>query len=647
MRSDSRYVSYLFRGLVAAAGLVILAGCGGGSSSSTTPTSTPSISLSPSSLTFSGQFVGTTSTAQSVTVSNPGTATLTFSGIAASGDFAETNTCGTGIAASGICTVDVTFTPTATGARTGTLTITDNASGSPHTVSLAGTGTSVSLSPTSLIFTGVTVSQTSAPQTVTLHNTNSSALAISSVAITSGSPQFAETNTCGASVAASGSCQINVTYTPSATGTVTGTLTVTDNADGSAGSTQVVNLSGTSTGSNSVPVSVNFGPNGYTTTAESYYNGIFTSVTVCEPGTSTCATVPNVLVDTGSSGLRLLSSAVTGVTLPQINDGQGDNLDECYEFGSFNYTWGPVDMATVQLGGEVASQVPAASGGTANAGIPIQLIASGTPPAQALASCTFDGGLNMNTVGILGANGILGVGNDAQDCGPICASGVNNGPYIACSTSTNCVTLTQTSLQDQVWNPVPAFTSADTNGVVLQLPSVPSGGSPSVTGTLYFGIGTDPDNAIPGGAQIYELDGNGNFPTLTYNGVNYSSAAFLDSGSNALFVSDPTTLSNATGATVTNCADNAYYCTTAPLSLNITLLGSNNTTSPTETLSIVNADTLLNSTDAALNNLGGSSGGTDATTDYWDLGLPFFYNRTIFVNVAGSDSTYPNGYWAF
>jgi hypothetical protein len=207
--------------------------------------------------------------------------------------------------------------------------------------------------------------------------------------------------------------------------------------------------------------------------------------------------------------------------------------------------------------------------------------------------------------------------------------------------------LTQTSLQDQVWNPVPAFTSADTNGVVLQLPSVPSGGSPSVTGTLYFGIGTDPDNAIPGGAQIYELDGNGNFPTLTYNGVNYSSAAFLDSGSNALFVSDPTTLSNATGATVTNCADNAYYCTTAPLSLNITLLGSNNTTSPTETLSIVNADTLLNSTDAALNNLGGSSGGTDATTDYWDLGLPFFYNRTIFVNVAGSDSTYPNGYWAF
>ena len=83
------------------------------------------------------------------------------------------------------------------------------------------------------------------------------------------------------------------------------------------------------------------------------------------------------------------------------------------------------------------------------------------------------------------------------------------------------------------------------------------------------------------------------------------------------------------------------------INLNITLSGSNNVTSPTETLSIENADTLLNSTNAALSDLGGNSGGTGTSTDSFDLGLPFFFNRTIFVGIAGSSTTYPNGYWAF
>lgn len=470
----------LTRSLAVLAGLALLSACGGGSSTTTT-TGTPTISLSTPSLTFSGQFVGTSSAAQSITVSDTGTAALTISGITLSGDFSQTNTCGTGIAASGECTISVTFTPTATGARTGSITITDNASGSPHMVSLTGTGTSINVSPATLTFSDVPVNSPSTPQPVTLTNTSNTALAISSVAITAGSTYFSQTNTCGASVAAAGSCKINVVFTPTGTGTQNGTLTITDNANGVSGSTQTVSLTGTSSGSNTVPVTVNFGPNGYTTTSNSYYNGIFTTVNVCEPGTSTCAKVPNVLVDTGSSGLRVLSSALSGVSLPQVNDGTGDNLYECYEFGSLSYTWGPVSMANVQIGAETASQVPTAAGGTANSGIPIQVVtANGTAPNGA--PCLSDSTGAMNSVTSLGANGILGIGNQPQDCGVACTSSstagnVNPYPYILCTGSgTTSCQLSVVPLAAQPWNPVAAFSSADNNGEVLQLSSVGAGG---------------------------------------------------------------------------------------------------------------------------------------------------------------------------
>src|SRR5260370_16006660 len=100
----------------------------------------PVASVSPTSLTFASQTTGTTSAAQTVTLSNTGNAALTItSSIAASGDFAEANTCGSSVAAGANCTIGVTFTPTASGTRTGTLSITDNASGSPQTVIRTGT----------------------------------------------------------------------------------------------------------------------------------------------------------------------------------------------------------------------------------------------------------------------------------------------------------------------------------------------------------------------------------------------------------------------------------------------------------------------------------------------------------------------------
>src|SRR5205814_8789583 len=183
---------------------------------------------------------------QAVTLTNSGSSALTISSISItgtnSGDFAQTNNCPLSpstLAASTSCTINVTFTPTATGARSGTLSVADNAAGSPQTASLSGTGTApgVSLSPTSVSFGSHPVNTTSAAQTVTLTNNGNSALTIASISITgTNSGDFAQTNNCPLSpstLAASASCAINVTFRPTAAGARSGTLSVADKAAGS------------------------------------------------------------------------------------------------------------------------------------------------------------------------------------------------------------------------------------------------------------------------------------------------------------------------------------------------------------------------------------------------------------------------------
>jgi len=191
----------------------------------------PGISLSPLGCTFGNQLVSTTSRPQAVTVINIGSGSLDISSIAASGDFAQTNTCGSTVAAGANCTISVTFTPTAAGVRGGAITISDNANGSPQIVNLSGTGivsgVSASLSTTSLTFPNQVVQTTSAPQAVTLTNTGTATLNITSI-VSSG--DFAETNTCGNSLASGASCTVSVTFTPTQAGTRTGSVTITDNA---------------------------------------------------------------------------------------------------------------------------------------------------------------------------------------------------------------------------------------------------------------------------------------------------------------------------------------------------------------------------------------------------------------------------------
>ncbi len=207
----------------------------------------------------------------------------------------------------------------------------------------------------------------------------------------------------------------------------------------------------------------------------SYFNGAFTSVTVCVPGTVNCQTIGGILVDTGSSGLRILSSALT-LTLPQQNTSTGAAVVECGQFVD-GYTWGPVQVADVQLSGEQATSVP------------VQVIdAAGrftVPPA-----CDSAGVTPENTLDALGANGILGVGVFRQDCGIACAfSGASNpGVYYACTSFTTC-SITAQPLTAQLQNPVWMFPK-DNNGVMIQFPAVAGNGQATATGSMTFGIST-------------------------------------------------------------------------------------------------------------------------------------------------------------
>ena len=203
----------------------------------------PVAAVAPTGLTFFPQLLSTTSAAQTVVLSNSGTGPLTISNTAASGDFSQTNNCGSSVAPGMSCTISVSFTPQATGTRTGMLVVTDNDSSGSQILSLSGTGSStaptVTISPASLVFPAQLLKTKSAAQTVIVSNSGKASVAISGFA-TSG--DFSQTHTCSSSIAAGKSCTIKVTFAPTTTGTRTGSLTFTLPSG-----VQTVGLSGTGT----------------------------------------------------------------------------------------------------------------------------------------------------------------------------------------------------------------------------------------------------------------------------------------------------------------------------------------------------------------------------------------------------------------
>jgi hypothetical protein len=361
-----------------------------------------------------------------------------------------------------------------------------------------------------------------------------------------------------------------------------------------------------SSGDNSAALVVNAGP------AKEYVNGLFTSVTVCAPGTSSCQTLDGVLVDTGSSGLRVLSSALTLALQKETND-QGLDIAGCALFADGSYTWGKVVLADVKLSGETASSVP------------IQVIQdpSSQDFAQAPQDCTGGGGTNAGTLASLGANGILGVSSFRFDCGQACVVDTSPGMYFGCGAS-GCQAITVVESK-QLPNPVYKFAS-DNNGVVIDLPMVSASGAATLSGTLTFGIGTQSDNSL-GSATVLLQDLYGNV-TTQFKGNAYDQS-FIDSGSNGIFFLDPAS------SGLSACPGAQFYCPASPQQLSASLQGTDGRSAQVS-FGVADESACMNASMTACGSLAGASSG-----DIFLWGLPFFYGRRVFTAIEGQ--TTPSG----
>jgi hypothetical protein len=287
------------------------------------PANAAGVALTPQTINFGNQALYTSSTIRTVTLTNVGTLPLHITDVATTGDFTETSNClGTIAPSGGFCTISITFTPTALEARTDQISITDDASGTPHQNTATGTGvnptTTVQLSPTSLAFASQSVDSTSPVHTVTLTNSGDIALTVTDITVTG---DFAQTNNCPVSPATlpvGASCTMFVTFSPTTTGSRTGSVSITDNATGSP---QSVSLTGTGIAGFSLSVA---NPSkitmiGNTTTAfaitasgpSTFTDSIALS---CESG-ATCAFSPSSIT-VGQSSTVTLSGLSASTTNP-------------------------------------------------------------------------------------------------------------------------------------------------------------------------------------------------------------------------------------------------------------------------------------------------------------------------------------------
>lgn len=205
----------------------------------------PFATLYPTTLSFPDQVILTTSGTMPVTLTNTGGSAMTISGISIVGPFSETNNCPKTLDAAQFCTIKVDFHPKGKGLLHGTLSVADNAPGSPQKVALKGLGTYVQLVPAKLSFGNEKVGTKSKPQKITLTNKGAVTVHITSLGITgTNAGDFTETNNCGKSVASEKSCTITVRFAPLVKGQRAADVSVYDDGGGSP---QQVPLTGTGT----------------------------------------------------------------------------------------------------------------------------------------------------------------------------------------------------------------------------------------------------------------------------------------------------------------------------------------------------------------------------------------------------------------
>lgn len=336
------------------------------------------------------------------------------------------------------------------------------------------------------------------------------------------------------------------------------------------------------------------------------------SLTICDSNNSNCSTINNVLVDTGSYGLRIFSSTINSNTinsLTSITDNNSNPVGECVSYGDGSQNWGGVYKSNIQLSSD--SIAP---------NVPIQIIDANF---QNKPAACYNAASDPTTFGY---NGVLGVGVYIAD----------GGSYYSCPTSGTCTSYQMPTAQ-QVSNPI-AFLPSNNNGLTISFNGVSNNGSSNVTGILNFGVNTNSQNTISA-ANIYPATYQSGLPTFnsTYNSNSYYS--FLDTGTNTLSLSN---------SGLTTCASpyTSWLCPSNTTTLNIGNYNSQNNliNSP---ISIANAFNLLNSNNSAFNNIGtvipSGIGG-----QFIDYGLPFFYGKNIQIVFNGSNSNIGTGpFWAW
>lgn len=343
---------------------------------------------------------------------------------------------------------------------------------------------------------------------------------------------------------------------------------------GGGGSSPSSNSTPDPTGSNVLLVTVN---GSLCSSARTYVNKPCVSVTVCETeNTANCKTISDILLDTGSSGLRIFKQVLgESVQLQQVTVGaDSDSLAECVQYGDNTSTWGPVKTASLILGNEPA--IP----------LRMQVINADFP---GVAVCP----RALATPSEAGFNGILGIDNFTHDCGSTCL----NPSYYTCNESTLTCTQITASLDEQVQNPVPLLLS-DSNGFSVQFPGVPPGGASSVDGYLVLGIGTNSNNT-PSSVTTYPVNNSGEFITL-FNSHRYD-RAFADTGSNGLFFGSPP------DGRLIDCdpPNNAWFCPTTRLAFSATNRGTHGSPSGSVSFEIGNLEELASTGKSVFRNIGG------------------------------------------
>lgn len=394
-------------------------------------------------------------------------------------------------------------------------------------------------------------------------------------------------------------------------------------------SAERVDLAAPPAGPNTTAVVVDAGPgSGFSFGAA---NIPYVTVTVCEPGSTTaCVTVDHVILDTGSYGLRVLKSrvptlALPPVTVPATASSPAGAVVECYPF-VIGGLWGPVAQADVRVAGELAPQIP------------IQVVDDRATPALAPTADCKEAAQNqlLASAAELQANGVLGVGPVALDCGLPCARGDYTGVhtmYYACPDQdpAHCAAApVPSSLQLQ--NPVAHFAD-NNNGTLIVMPAVPLLGAVTAEGRLVFGIGTQTNNQPPDPAVqpwIYLNTTDPHYLGLTATlGAQVFPDSQIDTGSNAYFFDDT--------SGIPACAGSTWFCPPKVVTRSLVLsdaLGH----SSSHSLSLVDAQSLFGAASpsgaaaTAFQNLGGSVGNSPQSLV---LGMPHFYGRGVYTAIWG------------